>query len=63
MVDDQRQDIELLGTLVQGILRQQRRDIVLQGQDIHVGDIGPCILFFEMADRGPFFTDGDMAVG
>lgn len=63
MVDGQRQDIELLGTLVQGILRQQWRDIVLQGQDIHVRDIGPCILLFEMADRGPFFTDGDMAVG
>lgn len=63
MVDGQRQNIELLGTLVQGILRQQWRDIVLQGQDIHVRDIGPCILFLEMADRGPFFTDGDMAVG
>ena len=63
MVDGQRQDIELLGTLVQRVFRQQWSYIVLQGQDIHVRDIGPCILFLEMTDRGPFFTDGDMAVG
>ena len=50
MVDDQRQDIELLGTLVQGILGKERGDVRFQSQNIHVGDIDPRVLLLEMTD-------------